>query len=596
MRNLLKNNFLLIIILLLAFGLRIYGITWDNVYHQHPDERFVTMVTLDIAFPESLIDFYDTENTMSSAYNTELSGLTYGNLPILITKYIASIVDMHNYDQVQNVGRFVNAVFDTCLVLLIYIFVKTRFNKSSALLASFFYAMSIIAIQNSHYYTVDIIQSFWVFVTFYILSKLLNIAFDKKNITKFTVFAAISFGFAIASKISAIVFLPIAILIIMSGFLKNKTKNWGMFLVYFSQIYIFILIAFLSFRAVNPHIFLNNSWLEFSIRPEFINSITFVIDTTNGSRLWPPAYQWFHSTRYLSPLFNLSFFGVGIGVAILYFCGIINIFINKVKLIYNNRKNFQHIIRNLISLELIIVIWTIFLFLYSGGQFVKFMRYFLPIIPFVTIIAALAITNVFSKYKKYYYAMVVLSIIITSIGTLLFMRIYTEDHTRIQASRWIFDNVAENSNIAHEYWDDALPLGLTQKDYPHERLTHYNISGINVFDEDNDQKIQLLYSQIENIDYIVLSSTRGSHTIGKLPDIYPYMTNYYRALDEGTLGFELVYEVKSKPFFVDIIDRFGWLEEAFHVYDHPPVKIYKRTNNIDYLEFEKILSNETTNN
>jgi len=54
------------------------------------------------------------------------------------------------------------------------------------------------------------------------------------------------------------------------------------------------------------------------------------------------------------------------------------------------------------------------------------------------------------------------------------------------------------------------------------------------------------------------------------------MTRYYHLLDAGGLGFELVKECTSYPRLP------GWeiedtsAEESFWVYDHPPVRIYKK--------------------
>jgi len=40
-----KEIILILAILFLFLGLRIYGLNWDSFQHLHPDERMLTMVT-----------------------------------------------------------------------------------------------------------------------------------------------------------------------------------------------------------------------------------------------------------------------------------------------------------------------------------------------------------------------------------------------------------------------------------------------------------------------------------------------------------------------------------------------------------------------
>jgi len=102
-------------------------------------------------------------------------------------------------------------------------------------------------------------------------------------------------------------------------------------------------------------------------------------------------------------------------------------------------------------------------------------------------------------------------------------------------------------------------------------------------------------------DYLVLSSNRLYGSIPRLPMRYPMTSEYYRALFEGRLGFEKAAEFDSYinigPFWfpdqestqaLGIPNPFDNLpgrmavpmppaEEAFSVYDHPRVVIYRKT-------------------
>jgi hypothetical protein len=55
---------------------------------------------------------------------------------------------------------------------------------------------------------------------------------------------------------------------------------------------------------------------------------------------------------------------------------------------------------------------------------------------------------------------VVFVVISTLCWAYAFTRIYTRPHSRIAASRWIYDHIPPGSTISSEYWDDGLPLNL----------------------------------------------------------------------------------------------------------------------------------------
>ena len=92
--------------------------------------------------------------------------------------------------------------------------------------------------------------------------------------------------------------------------------------------------------------------------------------------------------------------------------------------------------------------------------------------------------------------------------------------------------------------------------------------------------------------------------------MYPMTIDYYRALFGGQLGFELVAEFQS-PFVFgplqvsDVGGTLAWnkqpqlplfnfnffaAEEAFSVYDHPPVWIFKKTADFDIAKVAEILN------
>lgn len=50
----------LVLIILLAFFVRTFGLNWDQNQHLHPDERFLTMVVESLRWPVSLNQYFQT--------------------------------------------------------------------------------------------------------------------------------------------------------------------------------------------------------------------------------------------------------------------------------------------------------------------------------------------------------------------------------------------------------------------------------------------------------------------------------------------------------------------------------------------------------
>jgi hypothetical protein len=131
------------------------------------------------------------------------------------------------------------------------------------------------------------------------------------------------------------------------------------------------------------------------------------------------------------------------------------------------------------------------------------------------------------------------------------------------------------------------------------------------YDADTPEKRAQLYHWLDQADYILLASNRLYASTARLPDRYPLTTAYYRALFAGDLGFELAADFTSYPTlgpfrFPDQETSYPlqpaaytaqpqWqlplppAEEAFSVYDHPRVLIFRKTAAYSRQRVESVL-------
>ena len=110
-----------------------------------------------------------------------------------------------------------------------------------------------------------------------------------------------------------------------------------------------------------------------------------------------------------------------------------------------------------------------------------------------------------------------------------------------------------------------------------------------VFDADDGDKLRKLYDGLAHADYYILSSPRAWLTIGRLPDRFPLMARFYEELFAGRLGYGGAASFTSEPELFGLRFHDVGAEEAFWVYDHPQVRIFRRSENLSEEEFRSRL-------
>ena len=248
----------LIFIFLTGAAFRLVGINWDQNQHLHPDERFLTMVTEGIIWPRSLAGYFSTATSTANPHNIGFPFYVYGTLPVFITKLLSQLVGLHSYNGLVLVGRFVSAGLDTLVIGLVWaVTFHLTGNKLASMLSALFYSLSVLPIQLSHFYAVDTFMVAGLYGSFYFLHQYLRSGYLLRPLT----FAGILFGLSVASKISAVLFLPV----VASTLLINlvRTQNWPR--VAMSGL-VFVFMAFVALRITQPYMFSS----LFSVNPKVI--------------------------------------------------------------------------------------------------------------------------------------------------------------------------------------------------------------------------------------------------------------------------------------------------------------------------------------
>ena len=546
------RGFLLVGILVVGAWLRLQGLNWDQGQHLHPDERFLTMVANDIRLPRSIGEYFDTSSSPLNPANSGHGFFVYGTFPVFLVRLIATGLGLGDYGRIHLVGRALSALFDLGTVWFTYEIALLLAGPLVGIAASALMTFSIFSIQQAHFFTVD---SFAGFFTAVALLMLLRLALGG-GLRSHLLFG-IAFGLTLACRVNLLLLGVLYPVVLAYVWLFRR----GRLAPLFAGAAAASLLTALVFRVFQPYAFTGPGFFDVHLAPGFLRSMNEIRAFATGAADYPPSVQWIGRLPVLFAGRNLLVWGLGpawgIGAAL------------GVSWCVLRRSTTGGGIREEIGLGRIVVLWAIGFFLYHSSQFAATGRYFLPILPVLALATAWSLGTSTSPARKLLLAVVV---VLTAAWALAFTAIYRRPHSRVEASRWIYDNVKPGSTIANEHWDDGLPLGL-EGGSPQV----YRRIELKLYDDENEQKRQHLIAALDAADLLVLSSNRLYRSIPRTPWRYPMARRYYELLFAGDLGFRLERAFTSYPRLgpVEIPDEGA--EEAFTVYDHPRVLIFRKT-------------------
>lgn len=558
-----KNQFILLLLIIgLAAFLRFTGLNWDNNAHLHPDERFLTMVTTSITWPTSISQYFDTNHSPANPHNKGFSFYVYGTYPMYLTKLMAQTLGKDNYNGITLVGRALSATMDIFTLIVIFLITKHIATAKSALFASFCYAIMVLPIQLSHFYTVDPYAVLFLTISLYLLVK-----------KRLGIPLGIAMGLAIAGKVSSVLMLPLVAL----GFFRMWREKRHIPII---EGLLFLFALVITVRITYPYLFVG--W---TLNPLVLGNWDELKAFDSARATFPPALQWIGVPAW-KPTMDLIVLGLGSEL------GVISI----IALMSAIR---QRITQRSWHPSLLLIVWIILIVGYQSFQFTKAMRYFWPIYPAVAILIGTYLSRI--KFPRYLLVLLLCTLLLWPIS---FLSIYLRPHTRITANTWIYTHIPAGSVIAWEHWDDPMPFSHDDKS-----SSVYQTIEMPVFNPDGPEKRLLFSSILSRAEYIILASNRGYGAIRNAKLRFPKTNRYYEQLFDGSLGFTPVAQFTSRPTlnipgirqcirvpgfsygFIAISlpcrpsgltfqDDFS--DETWTVYDHPQVTIFQKKRQVNY--------------
>ncbi|HFC12599.1 MAG TPA: phospholipid carrier-dependent glycosyltransferase [Anaerolineae bacterium] len=612
---------IMLLILLLAAGLRLYGNDWDRYEHYHPDERYIAWVATTIEAPHNFADGLNPEKSTFNPYywpadsvsecivpiRGEPRDFAYGHLPLYLGVIATRIVERvvpdfqsrliatcrntdgvlvaNEMDRIAAVGRVLTALFDVGTVLMVYLIGRKLFGPTEAVFAALILSLTVTSIQLAHFFAFDPYMTFFVMLALYFMLRTLQSSRPGLMLA----LAATATGLAIGSKFSAIMLgLPLLLTWFWAFVTVPKRPRHGLRL--FVALVGILTMVVLAFGLTNPFALLDfgceayTKPLNFrfwSLQPVnlkscFLYNIGKQAGMVNGSANFPFTRQYAGTQPYLYFLEMQLRWGMGLLAGLMGIVGLLWIVGRSLwQLRWRNLfKSAERVVRPSFRPMWIILAWCIPFFLTTGKFFVKFMRYWQPLVPFMVLFG---VGFIWSWRNRWLKRIAITSVtLFTALYAFSFINIYQQPHPWVTASLWIYDNITPDSTILYESWGDRLPstlivdgtkLSSTGYRYQHDNLTWLSGAGAG----DNTEKWVSNLQKMADADYIAIDSNRIYGVVPRLPDLYPISSRVYQPLFDGSLGFEAVYVTNRMPH----IGRFYLKPDLFTWPDLIPPPIVK---------------------
>ena len=623
-------------ILAVALGLRLYGLDWDRgfSYTPHPDERAI-LQRIDNISPPALGDLGVLLDAEESPWNPRW--FPYGSFPLYMLKGVQLIYLLGPADELSDLripGRAISALADVVTVAMVFLLGSRLYGRRTGLLASALVALAVIHIQLSHFFAVDTFLALFSIVAFFFTYRV-----ARTGRLRDSVLAGAFIGLGLATKVSlapiygAFVFAHIMYAASALGNAEARAlpfdERWRSAL---KGLGAGVAASLVVFFVVQPYAFLD--W------DRFYGDVIEQSEMVRRIRDYPYTRQYIDTTPYWYQVRQLATWGLGwplglvawagllyasfrgmrweyglaylvVGWAapmgvLLVSAGFLSIFVASVTALAALLGTLPFRSRDSRT-DALILSWVVPYFLISGAFDVKFMRYLIPITPFLVLLGSRMLFATWESatvsrpsVRPWLVAGGVLLVGGTAFYALAYTAVYKQPHTAVRASEWIIDNAPMGSVIVKEHWEEGLP-GLDGFQHSGRDLE------LELYQPDRPEKVRRVAEQLAGADYLVFFSDRLYGTIPRLPERYPLTSRYYELLFSGQLGYELVdFEVTYPELlgvaFVDETFRrpglpepealrqfkpapltlnLGFADESFAVYDHPKVLVLENTRRHD---------------
>lgn len=557
---------LLFCVLILGGAARFYGLGWGLPYHFHTDERVLAV------FAEKL----RTAESLAAAAGETYFFLYPPFLFYLLVAAVSAVSLFHPFSPAEPaggtlyylLGRGISAAFGTATLGAVYWLGKRLYGRATGLLAAFLLAVTVLHVRDSHFYFPDVPFTFFVVLA---LGAAADIA-ERGRLRSYLAAGALA-GIGTATKQTAVLVLP-AVLAAHLMTLSAGAGRWRkdiLSLGFWSRAAVAPGVAALVFLAINPFVLLApRRFLEMS-------AITARFVSGESQPHWTFQFTGTDPTYWVT---NLLYFGMGPALEALCLLGLTWAVVRRSRG------------------DLLLLAFVVPYFLLVGTGYMKFVRYAVPLLPFLALFGARLVVDAWRLARRPL-ARAAAGAAIAAVGlaslayTVAYLNVYRQEDARIQASRWIHRNVPAGATLLIDS-SAATPLvgsrffrpefyGRTvrENEMYAKKEDHFTIKVLNLLSDPSRPPPSgawwegYLRERLAGVEYIAMSDEHYEQYRHR-PEAYPVLGAFYRDLFAERLGYRLVTTFKTYPSLLGFELNDDRAELTFRLFDHPRIWIFRR--------------------
>jgi phage anti-repressor protein len=525
LRSLVKSNALVLIvvsIIAIGFGVRIWAIDYGMPYVSHIEEPFYTRTAWSIGctatFESSLVQIHTYLQAGAIAASRLLnSGVCAADYPLSMTAVLY--------------GRVINAVLGSLTLLVVFAFGRRLFNAPVGILAAILMALNFLHVRESHHGTPDISGTLMILLTAWSYIRLQG---GKVSRGWYVLMGALT-ALAISTRLTAVLLvLPFYALHLYGwGFFRTRRLLDWLRIALAPHVFYFALAAGCTYLLINPQIWMNltgflHYWKDF-----------FTLGQLGG-------YGRLQVDTLTAPFYYTQALGWGSGILLLILSG--------VAVLWAIRK---HTVA-----DALLLLFAVTYFIVAAISTVYFARYIIPITPFLYILVARFLWEVLQNRKRrlLWVSAAMMILLAQPVDSIVrYSHLQTQPDTRFLAEEWMDANLPSDAQIAAE-WNTWFPE---------------NKFAVTIVDFHGLSERTLAEYRRDGYDYLIsVSYIREAGMI--LPDEQAHKIAFYHQLDAET---ELIQEFR--PYDGEVMPRF-YLDQTLgpitdlHQFTHPgpTIRIY----------------------
>lgn len=562
---------LLAAILALGAAFRFYGLAWGApFYHFHIDEHFVLN-------PADMMRRDMRETAMSTKFFMYSPLLMY-LINIVRTAYEALLHPLNLTvpgDQVTYIvmSRAISAGFGTGTILLVYAIGARVAGRLAGIVAAFLLACAVLHIRDSHFASTDISMTFFCVLALWFALRVV----ERSDMVSL-VGAGIAVACAAVSKYTGAFTLGVVgVAYVLSTARPSPSHPLKAWVIWVLRGMVPIVVAVAMFFILDPLVLQYPDKFLADIKEQITDPLTGVtkpIWVGQFADLDVPQLYWFT---------NLLWWGLGPALELFGLVGILWLLAR-----WDRR-------------AAVVASFPLVYFASTGHISAPMMRYSIPFAPALSLAAGITSADWLSRPKWRPVAAVTVGLVMagTALYAAAYMNIFRQPDSRVEASRWLVENVPPDSTILVEPSQNTPPMGsyftatdfhrdyvlwggISRREAERERKDYYHLFTFDAYRYlygdrfDDDEKRRYIDSRLGQVDWIVMDDTYKIWYEHLPASENAVLRQHYRDLLDGKLGFAVVKTFKVYPSLFGQAINDDAAEMTFKLFDHPRVYILRR--------------------